>query len=400
MSVQSLQAVLRQPRRASGIAAIVGAGVCVAGAAANFDVFLRSYLFAYLFWWTVSLGCLGGLMTYYLTDGNWGRAARPFLESGALTFPLILLAFLPVAVEIDHLYPWARATSDSQSLLEDQPTMTVNGDIPAAQAVHIAGDVREYYLNPRGFFARAAVYFVAWLGLTALVCRSGEQESGRPPRLRRVSAAGAPVLVLTCTFAAIDWGMSLESDWYSTMYGALFAIGAVLAGFALVTASAAYLQAKLRPQLQLTPRGTLADFGSLLLSFLMLWAYFAFSQFLIIWSGNLPEENVWYVHRLTGGWQWFGVVVMAFQFAVPLLLLLSRDLKRAPGWLAAVALLIFILQFVFVLWTILPAFYPAAVSLHVTDIAAPVALGGLWMFCYLSMLARRLPGPLPTESTP
>ncbi|HEY2841296.1 MAG TPA: hypothetical protein VGJ26_19220 [Pirellulales bacterium] len=323
------------------------------------------------------------------------------MESGALTFPLILLAFVPIAVELDQLYPWARATGDSNAIIEERALATpIANDTPEEPTVHIATDVREYYLNPNGFFGRAAVCFVTWLGLTTLLCRRAHQELRRPRWMRRVSAAGALVLVLTCTFAAIDWGMSLESDWYSTMYGALFAIGALLAGFALVTASAAYLKAALLPQWQLMPRDTLADFGSLLLAFLMLWAYFAFSQFLIIWSGNLPEENVWYVHRLTGGWQWFGIAVVAFQFIVPFLLLLSRDLKRAPVWLAAVALLIFVLQFVFVLWTILPAFYPGSVSLHLTDIAAPLAFGGLWMFCYLSILGRRLSEPLPAEATP
>lgn len=405
MTADWLQSALARMRRFGLGAALFGVAGCVWSAANDVDGALRSYVLAYFFWWSAALGCLGGLTIYYLTGGAWGRAAKPFLESGAMTLPLFALAFVPLALNIDRLYPWAGAVNASSSSSHSTPpvvstTATTPSDIDVHdgdELLPFASDVREWYLNSHGFVIRAIVYFAIWIGLTALLCRRDPTSTDRPGWTQRASAAGAVMLTLTCTFAAIDWGMSLEADWYSTMYGALVAIGGLLAAFALVTVIAAHLQRSAPRGEALFPADTLADLGSLLLAFLMLWAYFAFSQFLIVWSGNLPEENVWYTRRMAGGWQWAALLVIACQFVIPFLLLLSRDLKHKPAWLARVATLVLALQFVFTLWTITPSFYARTASLRISDAAAPLAFGGVLLWLFSIILPRRLVGPLHSE---
>ena len=334
------------------------------------EALLQAYLVAFLFWWMTSLGCLVVLMIYYLTGGRWGRGIAPLLESGALVMPLLAVAFLPIALSLDRLYPWAASEAS-------------NG--------HGLSQVEELYLNPQSFWARAAGYFVVWSFLSFAMCRRTTRGPRRSRAKRRIAAGGLPLLMLTCTFAAIDWGMSLDPGWYSTMYGALVAVGAALAGLALTTAVAATLEADLAPAARMMAPQTLADLGTLLLAFLMMWAYCAFSQFLIIWSGNLAEENVWYVARLTGGWQWVGLATVILEFALPFCLLLSRDLKFSPRWLAGVAMLVFVAQWMYMAWTITASFRPGDFYVRLADVAAPVALGGLWMAVFVSLLARRLP---------
>lgn len=348
--------------------AVAGIGVACSGVAAILDLqqFLHFYLIGFLFWWSVTMGCLGLLMLYYLVGGRWGAAVQPLVECAALTSPLIALLFLPVAASLERLYPWTGA-----------------GVVSAQKAL---------YLNPAFFCGRAAGYFLAWSALAWLLRRRASDTSVNRPRWRQLlSAGGLVVLVLTVTFAAIDWAMSLDPAWYSSIYGALMAVGGALAGMALVTMMAAALQWSQRNGALIFPEQTLGDLGTLLLAFLMLWAYFGFSQFLIIWSGNLPEDNFWYVDRLRGGWQWLALSVVVLQLAVAFFMLLSREGKQSPSKLAGIATLIFIMQYVYLLWTVSPSLHPRQFFVDWADIVVPVAIGGVWVSLFLWLVQRSVP---------
>jgi len=367
----TLHETLSQWQRGAFVVMVVGVALGVLAAMTNLDQFLRSYLMGFLFWWSVTMGCLGLLMLYYLVGGRWGTAARPLLECGSLLAPLTALLFLPVALGIEQLYPWANAS--------------------------FASAEKALYLNPPFFYGRAAAYFLIW-SVLAISLRQRKLSFGtdRSRWRRLLSAGGLVALIMTVTFAAIDWAMSLDPAWFSSIYGALVAMGGALAGLALAALVFCLLEMRQQPASSLIASQTLADLATLMLAFLMLWAYFAFSQFLIIWAGNLPEENVWYVIRLSNGWQWIGLAIVVLQFAVPFSMLLSREMKQNPRALAIIASLIFVMQFVYILWTISPSFHPKF-FIHWADIAVPLAIGGLWASVFIGLLRRRVPQMLATN---
>jgi hypothetical protein len=358
--------------RVQRIAIGVGAAallVCALAGFANPTQLLRSYLVAYLFWVGGALGCLALLMIQHVTGGAWGVAIRRLLESGARTLPVMALLFVPIALGLRTLYEWA-------------------------QPEHVANDPllqhKELYLNVPFFLGRAAFYFVVWtLVVRALWRWSLKQDESFDPkpgeRLELLSRGGLVVLGLTMTFAAVDWAMSLEPHWFSTIYGILFMGGSALTAFALVIPVAALLSAH-PPVGNLISSDQLSDLGKLMLAFVMLWAYFQFSQFLIIWSGNLPEEITWYLARTRGGWQWLAIVIILFHFALPFVLLLSRRLKRRASSIAFVALFLAVMRFVDVFWLVTPAWEPARLTVHLLDLAAVLAVGGVWIWLFVRQL--------------
>ncbi|MEZ6097772.1 MAG: hypothetical protein R3E01_02255 [Pirellulaceae bacterium] len=412
-NANSYSDTLRKWQCGAAVVAVVGVPLCALAAVTSLEQFLRSYLVGFLFWWAVTLGFLGILMLYYLVGGRWGVAIKPLLECGTATVPLIAALFLPVAFGIQYLYPWASAsyddapprqietrsiseeTSEGRSITRSEtrrefrrfahPNVLVTFATPTS-------DPKSLYLNPTFFYGRAVGFFVVWLLLAfSFRPRQSNVPADRPRWRRLLSAGGLVALILTVTFAAIDWAMSLDPQWYSTIYGTLVAIGGALAALALVTLSLAALGWCGRSMSTTNLRQSLGDLGSLMLAFLMLWAYFAFSQFLIIWSGNLPEENIWYVNRLQGGWQWMGLAIVALQFFVPFFALLSRELKQRPRSLAAIAALVFVMQFFYFVWTLIPSFHPRQFLIDWADVVVPVALGGLWASMFIGFLRRHVP---------
>ncbi|TMA82880.1 MAG: hypothetical protein E6J77_15170, partial [Deltaproteobacteria bacterium] len=267
-------------RRNCLLVGIAGLAACAAGAAANPAAFFRAYLVAYLFWLGIALGCMAIVLIHYLTGGAWGLVIRRVLESGTRTLPLLALAFLPLAFGLRELYEWARP------------------EVVAADALlrH-----KSAYLNAPFFLVRAAIYLAAWIAVAAVLRRWSPEDAAPPRRLRVLAGPGLAVYGLTMTFAAIDWVMSLEPHWFSTVYGMMFATGQVLAGFAFVIAVTTLL-ARRAPLAGLVAPNHFTDLGNLLLAFVMLWAYLAFAQYLLIWAGNLPEEIPWYLRRQQGGW--------------------------------------------------------------------------------------------------
>ncbi len=359
-------------QRQSLMIGVVGLLLYTVGGWANPEQFFRSYLLAYVFWVGISLGSLGVVMLHHLTGGGWGFVIRRLLESGTRTLPLMALLFVPLLFGMSDLYVWAR---------------------PDAVAADEILQHKSAYLNPSFFMLRTAIYFAAWIGVASLLNRwSGEQDRTAAPGLtRRLQLLSGPGLVLyglTVTFASVDWVMSLEPHWFSSIYGILFMVGQGLASLAFATALAVAL-ADRPPLSELVSPARLHDLGNLLLAFVMLWTYIAFSQFLIIWSGNLPEEIPWYLHRTGGGWQWIGLFLLAFHFALPFLLLLSRQIKRDARMLMIVSAAIIAMRLVDLYWLVVPAFHPDGVRLHWMDLAAPVGIGGLWMAVFAWQLKQR-----------
>jgi hypothetical protein len=251
------------------------------------------------------------------------------------------------------------------------------------------------------FCGRAVVYFVVWLLLTYLLNRwsASHDETGDAAYVARAQLLSGPGLVLyglTMTFAGIDWVMSLNGKWYSTIFGPVLALSQILPALALAIATATFL-AKRKPLAEIADAALWNDLGNLLMAFVMLWTYVMFSQFLLIWSGNLPEEISYYVARSEGGWVWIAVALAVFNFVLPFLLLLSRDMKRDPGRLRTVALALTAMNFVQQIWLIAPAFSPRAFWLDWMDVAAVAGMGGLWLALFLWQIQHRPLLPLHRE---
>jgi hypothetical protein len=354
------------------------AALSMIGLLLNPDQFLRSYLFAFLFWTGISIGCLSILMIHHLSGGLWGLLIRRLLEAGARVIPFAALSFVPVLLGLPRLYVWAR---------------------PAAVAADKILQAKSPYLNVPFFVGRSIFYFAIWTLLARYLTRwSLAQDQGESlrvaRRLRGLSGAGLLLLGLTITFSSVDWAMSLNPRWFSTIYGILFMVGQVLSTMALVIVLLALL-GRQAPLSDALGRTVIHDLGKLLLAFVMLWAYVNLSQFLIVWSGNLPEEIPWYLARFHGGWQWLALLLVVFHFALPFLLLLSRDLKRSAAALAQVAGGVLLVRVIDLYWLIAPDLQGAhegaaahALASHWLDFALPVAFGGLWLFAFARELRK------------
>ncbi len=369
----------------SGALVVAGLGVlgCVIGVFAARPQFFHAYLIAYLFFLGLALGSMAILMIQYITGGAWGAVIRRLLESATRTLPLLAVLFLPIALGLTDLYEWARPE-------------------------HVAHDPilqhKSLYLNVPFFLGRAVFYFAAWIGIAYFLNRwSREQDAAADPRLTRrlemLSRGGLLLYALTMTFASMDWGMSLEPHWFSTLYGVMFMGGQGLSTFAFMIPMAALL-ADRQPFARIISPAQFHDLGKLMLAFVMLWAYFALSQYLIIWSANLPEEIPWYLARTKGGWQWVALVLVIVHFALPFLVLLSRDIKRHARAVSVVALILIGARFVDLFWLLRPAVAPDGFAIHWLDLAAPAAVGGAWMWLFVSQLKTRPVLPLNDPAIP
>jgi hypothetical protein len=359
-------------------ALIVGFWGLLAGAIGWFlnpDQFFRSWLIGVLFCLGLSLGSLALLMLQHMSGGQWGLVGRRVFEAASRTLPLVVLAFVPLLFGLPNLYEWAR------------PELV--------RTEHIL-QVKAPYLNVPFFIGRAVLYFAVWLVCTWLLNKwSAAQDRGevavRPAdtlRFRRVSAPGLLAYVITMTFASVDWIMSLAPEWYSTIFGLILVVGQGLSGLSLVIIVLSMLSATEPYATYLRPRHFL-DLGKLLLAFVMLWAYFSFSQYLIIWAGNLPEEIPFYITRAHHGWQYVSVVLLLGHFVLPFVLLLSRDLKKRPRLLAKVAVAILVMRLVDLLWLVEPMFEHEGFPIHWMDLVLPLGLIGVWMFLFARTLRSR-----------
>lgn len=366
---QTLIAGMDRNQRIALIVGVVGLLLCGIGFLLDSVRAFESYLFAFLFWAGISLGCLAVLALQFIVKSEWGLVTRRWLEAGAMTILPMAALFIPVLFGMRWLYPWA------------------NPDVVSANAVL---QHKSAYLNIPFFMVRAVVYFGVWSGLAYALRRwSARMDAGddiRPfRRLQQLSIVGALALSLTVTFAMIDWVMSLEPQWSSTIYAAMVAMGSFLAALALIVALVTHFQ-NIEPLRTLVTPAVLNDLGNLLLTALLGWAYLAFSQYLVIWTGNLSDEIPWYLRRLENGWQAVALILVVLHFVVPFVLLLSPRVKRSAGSLKLVAALVFVMHLIDVFWLVIPALRPNGLAVSWTDIAAPVGIGGLWVAVFVWQL--------------
>ena len=340
------------------------------------EQFFKSYLLAYLFWIAIPLGCFAILMLQHMSGGVWGLVTRRVLESATRTFPLLALLFIPLLFGLKSVFPWASPEK-----------------LAADPALSRAVEEKHLYLNVGFFIARAAFYFLVWILITRWLNRwSAEQdktgERKLTSKLQGLSGPGLLLFGLTVTFASVDWAMSLDPQWFSTMYGLLFMAGQGLAGMAFVIAVLVLL-AEREPMRDVIKPSHLHDLGKLMLAFLMIWAYFAFSQFLIIWAGNLPEEIPFYVRRIQSSWKYVGFGLIVLHFFLPFVLLLSRDLKRNGRLLSTVAIGVIVMRFVDLIWMTGPELHNGRFDFSWMDFILPVGIGGVWLWFFATQLKGR-----------
>jgi hypothetical protein len=342
---------------------------------------LRSWLLGFIFWTGIGIGSLGLLLLQYLTGGAWGVVSRRVLEAGSRTLPIIFVLFLPLLAGVNYLYLWAHPKPGDEILIH-----------------------RANYLNHTSWGIRAILYFILF-GVMAYLLNNwsrqqdeaGKGSSAAHDLLEKMSRFSGPtmvIFVLTVSFAAIDWVMTLDPHWYSTIFGLLFVIGWALSCLAFVIAILAWLSDK-EPMRSVLGQKHFHDLGKLMLAFVMVWAYFNFSQYLIIWSGNLPEETQWYITRQNGVWGIMGGALIFLHFAFPFLMLLSRDFKRNAKWLAMIAIFILVMRLVDLYYIIGPAPMLGgnshSIDFHISwmDFVAPVAVGGIWLWWFFGELMKR-----------
>jgi hypothetical protein len=352
----------------------------------------RSYLVGFVFCTGLAVGSLAWLALGHMTGGAWALTSRRLFEAATRTLPLCAMMFLPVAISL--FVHESAAPGQAHSLYEWSDPSVVRGD-PALQH-------KSPYLNPLFFIIRAVIYFAVWFFFAWKLNRwSAEQDASGDPRIRRkMQDISGPVVLLfglTVTFAAVDWGMSLEPHWFSTMYGLIIMAGWGLAAIAFMIMVASFLS-RHEPMAEAYNSVHFHDWGKLLLTLVMLYAYFAFSQFLIIWAGNLPEEIPFYLRRLRGGWQVMGMLVILFHFALPFVLLLSRPLKQRPVTLRRVAALMLFMRVFDLVFYFAPSVHQGGeaefgvrdiVTSFVPMFAMAAGLGGIWLWYYLGQLATR-----------
>lgn len=352
--------------RASTIGIVLGAAgalLCGLGCMVNPAQFFYSYLVAYVFWVGLALGCLGLLMIHHLTGGGWGFLIRRFLEAGIGTLPLGAALSIPLFFGLGYLYSWARPGPHDEMLSR-----------------------KLFYLNTPGFALRTAIVFVLWIGLSFFLRRwSREQDATTDAaptrRMRTLSGPGIVLFAVLGTVAAVDWVMVLENDWTSTIFPIQMMIGQMAGALALSIILLVNLQGSVKTE-------ELHRLGNLLLAFVMLWAYMAVSQLIIIWSGNLPREISWYLHRVAGGWKALAIGLGLFHFGVPFAILLWREAKRRPAILARIAAGVLVAHAAEVFWQIAPSLHPTGFVVSWLDPAAFVAVGGFWSANYFWLLRR------------
>ena len=375
---EELRDAMRQWRIRFAVLGVIGLAATAAGLfAVSPDQFYHSWLWSYLFVLGVASGCLAWLMVQYLSGGAWGVVMRRSAEAAARTLPLVALLFIPVLIGIPNLYPWSH------------PNVVAAEEIVRHQRP---------YLNLPFFLIRAAVYLGGWCFMSWYLNRWSaieDREGGQAPR-RKMGALSGPGLIFwgfAVTFMSTDWVLSIHSEWTSTMYGLLIVAGQALSSMAFLIAVIVFLSARKPMADVVTPRH-LHDLGKLMFAVIMLWSYFSFSQFLIIWAGNLPDEIPWYLVRLRGGWQYVALVIVVGHFALPFALLLSRDLKRNFKLLRNIAVFVLAMRVVDTYWQVAPHFRSGSFGMSWVDVSALAGLGGIWMAYFLHQLAKRPLVPL------
>ena len=355
------------------ICGVLGLILAFAVGFTNWQQFFRSYLVAYVYWMVFAMGCLAVLQLHHMTGGRWGLPIRRILEAGSRTIPIMTLLFFPVLFGMSRLYPWMQPGS-----LGDDP----------------AGSFRRAYLTPHFFIVRAVIYFAIWNLLAWFLNKwSAEQDRTGDLRLKglmsSLAAPGTVIWSITWSWAMVDWVMTLEPKWYSSIYGMVFMVIACLAAFSFSVVMLRMLNDD-EPLRDSYEPSHLNDIGNLMLAFTLLWTYMSFSQFLIIWSGNLKQEIPWYMTRAFGRWGLIAAALLLFHFFVPFFILLQRRVKRRLEKLSALGVWMLAITLVDVYWLIVPSIEKPGPQIHLLDILALVGIGGVWVGTYMAQL-KKLP---------
>lgn len=355
-------------RNAALVLGLLGLAGSALGAFYDARQFFLSYLFGLLFWLGLALGCLTITMIHYLTGGRWGYFIRRFLEAGFSTLPMMLLLFVPIFFGLSQLYPWAGTGAAQDEVLRKR--------IP--------------YMDTPWFIVRALFCLLLWSAMGWLLRRwSLEQDRTTDPRpsvkLRKLSGIGVLLYPLTATFVYVDWVMSLEKEWYSTIFAIIILSGQVLSAFAFATILLKIFKQPFEPPLK---KVAFHQLGNLLLTFVLFWTYVSFGQLLIIYSGNLPHEISWYRHRIAGSWQSIVAAIALFHFFLPFILLLFRATKTRSGILTTIAGALLLIHIVAIYWMVSPSLHQTGPALSWLDFAAPLGVGGLWVGVFLWALLR------------
>lgn len=356
-------------QRPSLIIGILGLAASLIGWFLQPTEFFHSYLSSYIFWFSIVAGCLGILMLQYITAGEWGLMIRRPLGAAARTMIWMVIFFIPVALGMRSIYPWM------------EPNWLGHPALIPAQTIYLS--------RPR-FLIGAAFYFACWIlwawRIRMLSLKFYKDRSPYTNLARnRWAGAGLPMIVLTLTFASIDWMMSLEPRWHSTMYGITFTVGCGLSALAFVTfflsrlANTPAMQGILKPS-------HLRDLGNLLLTFVMFYAYVAFSEFLLIWYANLHEEISYYINRVTGVWGAIAICIIIFHFFLPFFMLLMRPIKDRPQTIATVTVVILVIRYVAIYWLIAPAWYGEHFHYSIWSLTSLVGIGGVWIWAFIEQL--------------
>ncbi|MEW5702327.1 MAG: hypothetical protein AB1792_08880 [Candidatus Zixiibacteriota bacterium] len=365
------------PGRRALLLGFVGLVLCGVGMALDAPRFLQAYLTAYVFWVSIGLGALFFVMLHHLIGSQWSIVLRRITETVMFSLPLMAVFFIPIAFGLPLLYRW--------------------GDPEAVAADHILQH-RSVYLNAAFFIARTLLYFIIWFLLSYRLYKwSLDEDSGydeaRRARMRRLSAVGMVLFAFTVSFAAFDWLMSLDAHWYSTIFGAYVFAGSVMAALCFLTLSV----------MALKRRGLLADIvtvehyhdlGKLIFAFTIFWAYMAFSQYMLIWYANIPEETVWFAERWTGSWKTVSLLLVFGHFVIPFVLLMPKMMKRRPSFLMAIGLWLLVIHWVDLFWLVLPSLQHEGAVLSWMDPVAMLGIGGVFCGLFWRRLARHPLVPL------
>ncbi|HEX9163870.1 MAG TPA: hypothetical protein VF980_19330 [Thermoanaerobaculia bacterium] len=368
----------RRPPETTGIAlaqtpslivGVIGAVLCAIGWIWRPAEFYRAYLPSYLFWFEIVAGALGVLMLQYTTGGEWGVLIRRPLGAAARTMIVMAVLFIPIVIGARYIYSWA------------DPNVVAHDEV----LQH-----KQRYLNVTAFVIRSAFYFALWIlwawRIRALSLRFYEDRAPETELARsRWAALGLPMIVLTLTFASIDWIMSLEPKWYSSMYGITFTVSCGLSAYAYVTFLLTQLSGT-RAMAGILKPSHFRDLGNLMLAFVMFWAYTAFSQFLLIWYGNIKEEVPYYIKREHGVWGALALMLVLFHFFLPFFMLLMRSIKDRPETIAIVAVIILAMRYIHNIWLTGPAWYPDHFYFSWMSVAAFLAIGGIWFWAFVNQL--------------
>jgi hypothetical protein len=356
----------------AGSTGLVGIALCAIGAFVDANALLQGWLATWLLLLGISLAAMVEVMIHELTGGEWGSIVRPSLEAAMLTLPFVAVLALPIAFGLPHLFPWARPDEVAQSAL--------------LQA-------KRWYLSPAAFVIRNAMCLMLWSALAIVFARVAVDSGARTgdhrnrPRARRLAVSGLLVYLVTVTFAGYDWIASPVADWSSAAIGLRLGVAQFVAAFGFAVAFAVFLRLDAGAPYP-SPRDC-GDLGNLLLTFVMMWAYIAFTQYLIVWGEDLPAETSWYWPRAQTSWRWLSVAVATLTFIVPAAAMLFRRVKRDARALAVVCGLALLGQWLDCVWLTLPSWRTQGFELHWLDFAALAAEGGLWLAVVTLIFARR-----------